>query len=90
MAPYYDTGKEQGTVLSLLGISTLFRDFRKSLKMCKMNHFSLFCKSCLILFLTFIIRPVNRGLTGGAKPPCKVCHTPWKIVLGIVKLLDIA
>jgi len=31
---------------------TVFRDFRKSLKMCKMNHFSLFCKSCSVLFLT--------------------------------------
>ena len=34
---------------------TLFRDFRKSLKMCKINHFSLFCKSRLVLFLTFIM-----------------------------------
>jgi len=26
-----------------LELLTLFRDFRKSLKMCKMNHFGLFC-----------------------------------------------
>ena len=32
----------------------LFRDFRKSMKMCKMNYFSLFWKSYLVLFLTFI------------------------------------
>jgi len=24
------------------------------MKMCEMNYFSLFCKSCLVLFLTFI------------------------------------
>ena len=38
-----------------LELLTLFRDFRKSMKMCKMNYFSLFCKSYLVLFLTFIM-----------------------------------
>jgi len=33
---------------------TRCRDFRKSLKMRKMNHFSLFCKSCLVVFLTIL------------------------------------
>jgi len=33
----------------------MFRDFRKSMKMCKINSFSLFCKSYLVLFLTFIM-----------------------------------
>ena len=33
-----------------------FRDFWKSMKMCEMNCFSLFCKWYLVLFLTFIIR----------------------------------
>jgi len=27
-------------------------DFQKSLKMGKMNHFGLLCKSCLVLLLT--------------------------------------
>jgi len=31
---------------------TRFRDFRKSFKMCKMNNICLFCKSCLVLFLS--------------------------------------
>jgi len=34
---------------------TLFRDFRRSMKMCEMNYLILFCKSYLVLFLTFII-----------------------------------
>ena len=38
-----------------LELLTLFRDFRRSMKMCEMNYFSLFCKSYLVLFLTFII-----------------------------------
>ena len=29
-----------------------FREFRKSSKMCKMNHFRLFCRLCLVVFLT--------------------------------------
>jgi len=33
-----------------------FRDFRKSMKVCEMNYFSLFCKWYLVLFLTCIIR----------------------------------
>jgi len=33
----------------------LFRDFRKSLKMRKMNHFVLFCKSYLVQFLTLYV-----------------------------------
>jgi len=41
--------------VSRLELFNLFRDFRKSLKMCKMNHFSLYCKSCLVLFLTLIM-----------------------------------
>jgi len=57
-------GGTVGAVLSLLGILSLdwnfwpflgmFRDLRKSMKMCKMNYFSLFWKSYLVLFLTFI------------------------------------
>jgi len=56
-----------GPVLSLLGILSLdwnfrpflgiygfFRDILKSMKMCKMKFFSLFWKSYLVLFLTFI------------------------------------
>jgi len=48
-------------VLLLLGICPQietfdpFRDFRKSMKMCKMNTFSLICKSGLFLFLTSIM-----------------------------------
>ena len=38
-----------------LELLTLFRDFRRSMKMCEMNYFSLFCKSYLVLFFTFII-----------------------------------
>jgi len=38
-----------------LELLTHFRDFRKSLQMSKMNHLSLFCKSCLVLFLTLIM-----------------------------------
>ena len=38
-----------------LQLLTLFRDFRRIMKMCEMNYFSLFCKSYLVLFLTFII-----------------------------------
>jgi len=37
-----------------LELFTLLRDFRESMKMCKMNYISLFCKSYLVLFLTFI------------------------------------
>jgi len=37
-----------------LGIKGFLRDFQKSMKMCKMNYFSLFWKSYLVLFLTFI------------------------------------
>jgi len=39
-------------LLTLLGI---FRDFLKGLKMSKMKHFSIFCKLCLVLFLTLIM-----------------------------------
>ena len=35
-----------------LGLLNLIRDFQKILKTCKMNHFSLFCKTALVLFLT--------------------------------------
>jgi len=31
-----------------LQLLTLFRDFRKSMKMCKMNYFSSFCKWYLV------------------------------------------
>jgi len=60
-----DTGWEYRAVLSLLGILSLdwnfwpfqgfFRDFRKSMKMSKMNYLSLFCKSYFVVFLTFIM-----------------------------------
>ena len=56
-------------MLSLLGILSqhwnfrlflvflgTFRNFRKSMKMCKMNYFSLFWKSYLVLFLTLALR----------------------------------
>jgi len=36
-------------------IKGFFRNFRKSLKMCKMNHLTLFYKSCSVAFLTFIM-----------------------------------
>jgi len=39
-----------------LELLSSFRDFRKSMKLCEMNYFSLFCKWYFILFLTFIIR----------------------------------
>jgi len=35
-----------------LELLTLFRDFWKGLKMCKMNQISLFCKLCFLLILT--------------------------------------
>ena len=38
-----------------LGILGIFRDFRKSTKKRKMNYFSLFCKSYLLIFSTFIM-----------------------------------
>ena len=38
-----------------LGISGILGDFHKSVKMYERNYFSLFCKSYLILFLSFII-----------------------------------
>ena len=38
-----------------LGISGILGDFQKSVKMYERNYFSLFCKSYLILFLSFII-----------------------------------
>jgi len=54
--------QSQPTVLSLLGILSLdwnfwplFRDFRRSIKMCEMNYRILFCKSYFVLFLIFII-----------------------------------
>jgi len=54
----------QPTVLSRLELLTLFRDFRRSMKMCEMNYFSLFCKSYLVLCLTFISgAPVLRCTT---------------------------
>jgi len=37
-----------------LKLLTLFMDFRKSMKMCNLNYFSLFWKLSLVLFLTFI------------------------------------
>jgi len=54
--------QSQPTVLSLLGILSLdwnfwplFRDFRRSIKMCEMNYRISFCKSYFVLFLIFII-----------------------------------
>ena len=38
-----------------LELLILYRDFRKGLKISKMNNFSLFCKLCLVLFLTLIM-----------------------------------
>jgi len=38
-----------------LELLTIFKDIRKSSKMCKMDHFSLFCKACLAMFLTFVM-----------------------------------
>jgi len=37
-----------------LELLTLCRDFQKCVKMYEMKYFSLFCKSHLVLFLTFI------------------------------------
>ena len=49
-------GLELSTLsMDCLGIYGFFRDFRKSMKMCKMKFFSWVWKSYLVLFLTLII-----------------------------------
>jgi len=65
--------------MDFLGICGFFRDFRKSMKMCKMKFFSLFWKSYLVLFLTFIIALrfyvaplVCEPGAGGVSSPLKV------------------
>jgi len=41
--------------LTLFRDMGIVKDFPESIKMCKMNYFSLFCKSYLVLFSTFIM-----------------------------------